>query len=60
VGTLVAIRPELDEAVRGLYGTDDVAIELSSSPKEPFMVTVKSGASPSVEELLGRLSAAKG
>jgi hypothetical protein len=60
VSTLVAIRPELDEAVRGLYGTDDVAIELSSGPREPFMVTVKSGASPSVEELLGRLSAAKG
>jgi hypothetical protein len=60
VGTLVAIRPELEEAVRGLYGTDDVAIELSSSPKEPFMVTVRSGASPSLEELLGRLSAAKG
>lgn len=59
VSTLVAIRPELEEAVRGLYGTDDVAIGLSSGPREPFMVTVTSGASPSVEELLGRLSAAK-
>jgi hypothetical protein len=59
VGTLVAIRPELEEAVRTLYGTDDVAIELSSGPREPFMVTVGAGASPSVEELLGRLAAAK-
>ena len=59
VGTLVAIRPELEEAVRGLYDTDDVAIELSSGPREPFMVTVRSGASPSVEELMGRLSPAR-
>jgi hypothetical protein len=57
--TLAAIRPELEEAVRSLYGTDDVTLELSSGPKEPFMVTVKAGASPDVEELLGRLAAAK-
>jgi hypothetical protein len=38
---------------------DDVSLELSSQPKEPFMVTVKVGASPSVEELLGRLAATK-
>ena len=57
--TLEAIRPELTEAVRGLYGVGDVGLELSSDAREPFMVTVTTGASPSVEELLGRLAAAK-
>lgn len=57
--TLEAIRVDLGEAVRGLWGVDDVALELSSAPDEPFMVTVRTGASPSVEELLGRLAAPK-
>ena len=57
--TLEAIRIELGEAVRGLWGSDDVEVELSSGPREPFAVTVKTGASPSVEELLGRLATAK-
>jgi hypothetical protein len=56
--TLEAIRAPLGEAVRSLYGSDDVGLELASNPREPFMVTVKTGASPSVEELLGRLTAA--
>jgi len=58
-GTLSRVGPELEEAVRGLYGPDDVTCVLSSGPKEPFMVTVKVGVSPSVEDLLGRLTGAK-
>ncbi|HUF76725.1 MAG TPA: hypothetical protein VMM35_10635 [Longimicrobiales bacterium] len=57
--TVEAVRVELGEAVRGLWGVDDVTLELSSGPREPFLATVKTGASPSVEELLGRLAAAK-
>jgi hypothetical protein len=55
--TLSAIRPVLEEAVQRLYGVDDASLELSSGSKEPFMVTIKVGASPSVEELQGRLTA---
>ena len=57
--SLETIRVPLDEAVRSLYGVDDVGLELASSPRDPFMVTVKTGASPSVEELLGRLTAGR-
>jgi len=57
--TLSAIRPELEQVVRELYAVDRPALELSSGPREPFMVTVKAGASPSVEDLLGRLAAAR-
>ena len=57
--TVEAVRLELRKAVQGLWGVDDIALELSSGPREPFMVTVSTGASPSVEELLGRLAAAK-
>lgn len=57
--TLEAIRAPLREAVRSLYGVDDVGLGLASGPREPFMVTVKTGASPSVEELLGRLVAGR-
>jgi len=56
--TLDAIRSELEQAVKELYGVDEVALELSSAPKEPFMVNVKAGASPTVDELLGRMAAA--
>lgn len=59
--TLVAIRQPLAQAMRGLYGVDDASVELSSGPREPFMVTIRSGATavPSVEEVLGNLAAAK-
>ena len=57
--TLAAIRPAVEEAVRALYGLDDVSLELVSGPKEPFMVTVKVTVSPAVEELIGRLAAAQ-
>ena len=57
--TLEAVRAPLGEAVRSLYDVRDVGLELASQPREPFMVTVKTGASPSVEELLGRLTAGK-
>jgi len=57
--TLEAVRPAIVAAVLELYGDESPALELSSGPREPFMVTVKPGASPSVEELLGRLAAAK-
>ena len=57
--TLESIRVELGEAVRALWGVDDVGLELSSGPREPLMVRVKTGASPSAEELLGRIATAK-
>jgi len=57
--TLASVRPGLEEAVRELYQVDSPVLELSSGGREPFMVTVKPGASPSVEQLLERLVAAK-
>lgn len=56
--TFTAVRPDLEQAVRDLFETDDVELELSSGPKEPFMVTVRVGASPDVEQLLSRVAAA--
>ena len=57
--TVEAIRSDVAEAVRDLYGVADVEVELSSDAREPFMVTVRTGASPSVDELLGRLAPAQ-
>jgi hypothetical protein len=56
--TLEAIRPALDATVEMLYGEPAESIELVSGPKEPFMVSVKHSASPSVDQLLHRLAAA--
>jgi hypothetical protein len=59
VSTLVAIRADLEEAAHGLYGSGELTFELVSGPKEPFTVTMRAGASFTVEELLGRLIAVK-
>jgi hypothetical protein len=56
--TLRTVLPVLREVVRDLYAVEATKLELASGPREPFMVTVTPGASPSVEELLGRLAAA--
>lgn len=56
--TLEAVRADIEGAVAWLYGTPPTGIELSSGPKEPFMVTIESGSAPSVDELLGRLTPA--
>jgi len=55
-GTLAEVQPALESYVKGLYGAD-VKTELSSEPKEPFMLGVSVEASPSVEELLGQVAA---
>lgn len=42
--TLAAARPAIEEAVRTVYGTSATSIELTSGPREPFTVSVKTGA----------------
>lgn len=56
--TLEAVRPALETNVEALYGEPATGIELMSGPKEPFMVAIKNAASPSVEQMLGKLAAA--
>jgi hypothetical protein len=55
--TLDAVRPALLGATSALYGTDDVLVTLASGSREPFMASVRVGASPTVGELLGPLVA---
>jgi len=55
--TLEAVRPALAATVEALWGARPT-LELQSGPKEPFMVSVRNAASPSVGELWGKLSAA--
>jgi len=42
--TLAAVRPAIEEAVKAVYGTTAKSIELTSGPREPFSVLVKTGA----------------
>jgi hypothetical protein len=56
--TVAAIRPAAEAAVKGLYGKAPASITLASGPREPFMVTIETGASPSVDALLDQLAAA--
>ena len=56
--TLAAVRPALESAVKALYGKPAKSIALSSGPREPFMVSIETGASPSVDALLEQLAAA--
>jgi hypothetical protein len=58
--TLDAIRPALESVVSSLYGAPPKGIELVSDPKQPFMVSIEAGTSPSVDELLGRVVAPVG
>jgi hypothetical protein len=55
--TLAAVRPSLDECMKSLYGVDPVSVEMVSGSREPFTLHVMTGASPSVEDLLSRLTA---
>ena len=56
--TFKAVQPDLERYVKALYGAEDVTLELASGRKEPFMVSIKTGTSPAVEELLGQVAAA--
>lgn len=57
--TLDAIREDVGEAVASLFESKGLRMELVSGPREPFLVSVKTGASPSVSELLDRLAAVR-
>jgi len=56
--TLTAVRPALESSVAALYGEPPESLDLVSGAKEPFLVAIRNGTSPSVEELLGKLAAA--
>jgi hypothetical protein len=56
--TVAAVRPALESAVRALYGKPATSITLASGPREPFMLAIETGASPSVDSLLDQLAAA--
>lgn len=56
--TLEQVRPALESNIEMLYGEPAERIELTSGPKEPFMARIEHSASPSVDQLLGKLSAA--
>jgi L-alanine-DL-glutamate epimerase-like enolase superfamily enzyme len=56
--TLSAVRPALDSAVKALYGKSPKSVVLASGPREPFMVSIETGSSPSVDALLEQLAAA--
>jgi hypothetical protein len=58
--TLESVRPALDATVQALYGAPAKSYELTSGPKEPFMVTIAAPGSPGVEELLGKLAVGAG
>ena len=58
--TLDAVRPALETAVTALYGEPPTSLELSSGPKEPFMVRVTNAGSPDVSELLNKVAASVG
>lgn len=55
--TLAAVRPVVEEHVKSLYGVADVSVEMVSGPREPFALQVVTGTSPSIEELLDRVTA---
>jgi hypothetical protein len=55
--TVAAVRPEIESALETLYGKPPKSIALASGPREPFLVTVETGAAPSVDALLDQLAA---
>lgn len=57
--TLAAVRPALESALQSLYGQPPKSIALASGPREPFLVAVDAGASPSVDAMLDQLAAAR-
>jgi hypothetical protein len=56
--TLAAVGPALESVVKTLYGKPAKSITLVSGPREPFMVSIETGSSPSVDALLEQLAAA--
>lgn len=56
--TLASVRPALESVVKSLYGTSAKSITLASGPREPFLVMIETGASPSVDALLDQLATA--
>jgi hypothetical protein len=58
--TLDAVQPALNATVTALYGAPATSFELTSGPKEPFMVRIENSASPDVSELLDKVAAAAG
>ena len=56
--TLASVRPALESALKSLYGKPAKSITLASGPREPFMVTIETGVSRSVDALLDQLAAA--
>jgi hypothetical protein len=56
--TLASVQPSVEAYVTSLYGVDRVGVDMTSGPREPFTIEVATGVSASVEELLGRVSAA--
>jgi hypothetical protein len=56
--TVAAVRTALESALKSIYGKPAKSIALASGPREPFLVAIEAGASPSVEALLDQVSAA--
>lgn len=57
--TFAAARPALELALEKIFGAPPERMELASGPREPFVVSVTTGSSGSVEELLARARAAR-
>jgi hypothetical protein len=55
--TFAAIKPDLLKIAQQLFGPDVQVEQTKNSPQEMFEVTIKSKNSPSVAQLLGRLTA---
>jgi hypothetical protein len=55
--TFAAIEPDLRKIAQHLFGPDVQLEQTKNSPQELFEATIKSNHSPSVAELLGRLTA---
>jgi len=54
--TLDAIRPDLEQAAKALWGADAVTLELVSGAREPFAVLVRTGVASRLEELESRVA----
>jgi len=54
--TLGTVRPAVERCVKSLYGVGEVSVEMVSGAREPFTLRVETGASPTVADLLGRVS----
>jgi hypothetical protein len=55
--TFAAVRPALEAAVKTVFDAPPEGMELVSGPREPFLVSVRTGSRQRIEELLGRLRA---